>query len=156
MDLKDAGPYIALYGAVVSTLVFAWNLVTWLTANRLQLFGRVNPNNYTADSAMTRFVAITIVNRGQVPTQLTNIRFVGYPNWIYRLLGRGAVSALPFGLVTADPSIKLPYKLDRGGSFECYVQAAQLIELSKRMRTVHCHVAHSMDNNDLRIRARIQ
>lgn len=79
--------FIAIYAAVVATGVLLWDAYTWRRTERVRLVGRVMTNaiavgGYSPTDRSTKYVSLTVDNRGHLGCTITHFSVVQYQNWL--------------------------------------------------------------------------
>ena len=142
---------IAIYGAVLSTVVAGWNIYKQVTRGP-KLVGSVTPNMNEFDATLlgvNSCVDLILSNRGNAETTITNVVVLCYKNrldrWGRKYSKRATITRSP-------PRYKLPYKLGTGHEFRCLLlQDAELEEWSRKYLSYLC-VCHSMSNRPVHFR----
>jgi hypothetical protein len=66
-ESADAATYVAIYAAVVATAAFVWNVAQAIRARRRDVLVTMRLAWSDEDGDLRRTVAVTIINRGQIP-----------------------------------------------------------------------------------------
>lgn len=108
---------IAVYAAVVATLVLFWDIFKWKRSGPRILL-EVSPNmNIHGDHRIpedVQHISIRAINKGDGPTSITHLGFYRYKNWIQRLFGKPDAQ-----YTVADTGFSsLPYRLDPGTTWD--------------------------------------
>ena len=156
----DLAIAIAIYGAVVSTLVALWNWYAWRRSNRLHLVGYTSPEmemgylaamNMGADPA-AKYLTLCVSNRGHVPCTVNTVWLLSYSNWWGYLRHRHTTSIHVQRPASELFGCSVPYKLDRAGEFRAIaLQNADLEGLSRTTR-LYMAISHSMSKKPFRVR----
>ena len=152
--------FIAIYGAVVATLVALWNAYTWRRSNRLHLTGYTSADmEFDYHGAMragadphARFLALCVSNRGNVPCTVNTVWILAYPSWWAYWRRKHSVSIAVLRPMSETFGCPVPFKLDRAGEFRAV--AHQNDELVTMSRNSHLYMAisHSMSKHPFRVR----
>jgi hypothetical protein len=133
---------VAWWGAVVATLVFAWDIYKW--ANRgARLEYSVKTNMKTigdqAQKDMT-FVTVRVSNTGDRSTTIENMGFLHYENWFLRLRRKPSFAAVVSNVGAPNP---IPYEITPGGIWDGMAQQNKdLISMANKGR-LYCCIYHS-------------
>lgn len=146
----DATDYIAIYAAIVATVVLAWDIYKWLRSERLRLNGRVSRNMMfvgatNPEGGEERFILLNVENRGAISCTVTNVVLTHYKTsieWIRRKPSTNAV--IPH---SNEYGYSLPYKLEpHGGQFRSMVlQTDELVEWAN-VGKLYIGICHTMSS----------
>lgn len=134
MDWKFVGELnlVAIYAAIVSTLVLFWQIFTDVRAGaRVQV--SVTPNMKTfggglGESSET-YCVLNATNVGTADTTITHVIMLAYDNWWQRLRGRPSKSFIVNHQSAAQP---IPFVLEVGRTFMSLgIQNAEVEALSR-------------------------
>jgi len=151
---------IAIYGAVVATLVAIWNAYTWRRGNRLHLTGYTSGDmEFDYHGAMqagvdpeTRFVALCISNRGHVPCTVNTVWLLSYPSWWAYLRRKHKASIAVLRPMSERFGCAVPYKLERAGEFRAIALQNEKLEEMSRSSRLCMAISHSMSKYPFRVR----
>jgi hypothetical protein len=133
---------VAWWGAVLSTVVFLWDIYKWRTAGpkpRLRVQTGMEMLNAPEHEGKTLLV-IEVVNYGERPTTITNAVLVSYTSVLSRLRKRhDKVFVIPI------PSREqpLPFELKPGSIWRGMGVQEQGLEDAAKNGYLYCLVAHS-------------
>lgn len=148
MDNTD---YIAIYAAIVATIVLLWDIYKWLWSARLRLTGRVSTNMMILDSmnptgSEERYIVLNVENRGGIPCTVTNVVLAHYKTGIEWIRGKPSSNAV----ITHSNEFgySLPYKLEPyGGEFRSKVlQTDELVDWGND-GYLYIGICHTMSKN---------
>jgi hypothetical protein len=148
MDMKDLVP---IYAAVLSTVVFSWQVFTWwATGPRLR--GKTAANVQIIAGGKRDdivYVTLNVANVGTQPTTVTNVLVYCYKNRWARLRDR----RMRQGLVTSGaPAHPVPSVLEVGKTFLALVQQTPDFEEWTRTMLTYIVIVHSFSRRNLLIR----
>ena len=143
---------VAIYAAALSTCVAIWNFYQWWVKGP-KLTGYLSPNmsvlgGFVPDEKS--YVVLTVINRGDATTTITNLGLLGYSSWLNYLRGKPAKAGViqPGGSLSSP----VPSQLAPGHEFKGFaIQDSDLVEWSKAQLLFMC-VWHSMSNKPFRVR----
>lgn len=146
---------VAIYAAVVASVVLVWDVVKWWTAKRVKLVGRTSsgmiffyPGGHP--NLDEQFIALNVDNRGQIACELQLLHLAAYKNVLDQWRGRECKSAVvndPFAHV---PASSLPRRLEPGASYRGLCQQTpELVRWSREYR-LYMAVQHSMAKHSFR------
>lgn len=151
-SLADKIDPVAVYAAIVATLVLIWDVIKWLRAGP-RLHGKAQGNmqiagGYPRDSSS--YIVFTVFNRGSANVTLTNLGIVAYASPWQRFRGK---SAHTFIVNTAGAvGCSVPYVLKAGEQFMTLArQDDELNELSRTHR-LYGQLFHSQSDSPLMLR----
>lgn len=106
--------FIALWGAILSTVVFLWDIYKWRTAGpklRFVMQAYMEPVNWPEHDGK-RFITFTVTNYGDRPTTITDLGYFYYRNrrWISRKTPPDKCALV----VGPSPAQPLPFELKPG------------------------------------------
>lgn len=151
VHLSDKVDPVAIYAAVISTLVLGWQIYVWLnTGPRLRLSANPNmemyggvvpdPNTYTV---------LKVTNVGRQRTTITHVILLSYSGWWNRLWKRQAKSFIVNHAVSAYP---IPHVLEIGETFmSMAIQDGDLVKLS-RETLLYMGVHHAFSERAVLVR----
>ena len=113
---------LAIYAAIVSTIVFVWDIIKWRRKERVRLSGRVSANMEPMGSAVTprtkgkKYVSLHVDNRGYIPCEISHMVILIYDSW-WKVIRRNPCKSA----VIVDPMVEwtgkpLPFRLESGGT----------------------------------------
>jgi hypothetical protein len=151
--MADKRFIVAWWGAILSTIVFLWDIYKWRTAGpklRLRVQTGMEIRNAPEHEGKTLLV-IEVVNYGERPTTITNAILVSYSSALSRLRKRhDEVFVIPI------PSREqpLPFELKPGSIWRGMGVQEQGLEDAARDGYLYCLVAHSHRGAPLKRRVR--
>ncbi len=99
-----ASDYAAWWGAVIATLVLAWDVVKWRTAGaRLRMTAvpdREAWGNWPAEVLEKTYVAVEVVNVGDRKTELTHLFLTYFPSLWHRIRRKSTRT-----MIVANPAL---------------------------------------------------
>src|SRR6266702_2994411 len=87
----SASDWAAWWGAILATIVFAWEIVKWFRAGpRLRV--RTAPEMQMEDGcgglSPEKYITFSVVNVGDAPTTVTHLFLTYYSSWLRRVFRR--------------------------------------------------------------------
>ncbi len=149
---------LAIYAAIVSTVVFVWDVVKWRRQERLCLVGRVTANMVPAGSALTsqaqakQYISLHVDNRGHIACEISHMGILIYDNWWKATRGRVFKAATILDPMTIWTQKHLPYKLECGGTYWGLLEQTPELERWSREKKFYVCVAHNMSNRPFKVR----
>jgi|WetSurMetagenome_2_1015567.scaffolds.fasta_scaffold60446_2 hypothetical protein len=144
-------PYIAVYGAVISTIALAWNIYRQITSGP-KLIGSIVPVSSEFIAPLMGVDAcfdLVVSNRGHAETVITNIVILCYKSRLDRWRGKYVKQAT---ILSSPPKYDLPYKIGLGHEFRCRLSLdAELKGWMQKYRAFVC-VWHSMGDRPVHYR----
>ena len=144
--------WLALYGACVSTFAICWAIYQWWTRGP-RLAGHSSANvvfiNSSTVQSQQKHIFVTVSNRGNEPTTITNLALLGYNTWVQYLRDRPSFTAvIPNGL----SGYPLPGPLPVGSEWRSMcVQNAEL-EQHTRSKVMCFAIYHTFSQKAYRVR----
>lgn len=141
--------FLAVWGAVVSTIALLWQIFQWTRANP-RIAAKVQMNE-SHSSASDDWISFELRNRGGKPTTIEEIMFVDHESWWSRLAGYpnrieniyvSHKSTMPLPIVL-DPgevwkgTCPLDEEYERGGLGRTRRQRFEVGQLFYRIRCAH-------------------
>jgi len=151
LTLADKIDPIAVYAALVATLVFAWNIYVWRNSGpRLNVTASMNMliiGGYGEEDDKM-FLVVRATNIGGKRTTITNVLILSYKNFWEWLRNRPSFTAI---FNNTEPAFPLPYVLDVGHNF---MNKADQAELTGRIRDTYFYagVEHSFSKKPVMVR----
>ena len=123
----DATDIIAVYGAIVATAVFGWDIYKWRISGARLCLSIVQ--HQVKD---LRHIRVTATNRGDKPTTISRSAFLYYKGWL-----SWAKSLLPLIQGKPDKSFPrrdtaLPRDIKRGGEWGIVILDEEIKEIPKQ------------------------
>ena len=143
---------VAWWGAILSTIVFAWDIVKWrLSGPRLRftVSGNMKTINIPEYEGKT-LISAEVINYGDQPTTVTNMGFVYYGSR-WNLFRNRPTTA--FFIANPSLSQRIPFELKQGNP-PWIGFAEQTDDVGKMAREGYliCHVYHTHSRRPLRRR----
>lgn len=133
---------VAIYAAVVSTLVFMWQVyVHFREGPRLRV--RANPNmRFVQDGGLSKesYIMINVSNRGSSDTTITHVVAFAYDGWLKRLRSKPSVTMI---INHDSASYPIPYVLEVGRMFSSMARQTPDIEELSRTKHLYVGIYHS-------------
>jgi hypothetical protein len=149
---------VAIYAAVVATIVLLWDIYKWWHSERLKLDGFVSPDMTTFGSATTpdtegkTFSTIRVQNRGSVPCVIQLVMLVAYKNLFPQLRGKPSLKAVVDHSSIFGP--RLPCRLEKGQEFSSAVIQDEEFEKMSREQRLFMGVTHTMSSKPFLVRVK--
>ena len=151
--MADKTNIVAWWGAILSSIVFLWDIYKWRTAGpklRLRVQTGMEKLNAPEYEGKTLLI-IEVVNYGERPTTITNAVLVSYSSFLSRLRKRhDRVFVIPI------PSREqpLPFELKPGSIWRGMGVQDRSLEDAARSGCLYCLVAHSHRSAPVRQRVK--
>lgn len=150
---------VAIYAAVVATVVLVWDVVKWRSQGPRLRLRTVVPavivgRRSTKEVSTTTLATVTAVNVGDAPTTVTGLHLTYWPSWWKRLLRYGAEHMVVLDPALSGSAYGVPHELGRGQE---WIGAASYDGEVKEMVEegyLYFDVYHSMGKKPARIRVR--
>lgn len=141
---------IAVYAAVIATLVLFWDVFKWLSRGpKLKVDLLPNREIYGASFQKLEdkeFVIIKIYNRGETTTQITNISLTLYKSKWKKFTNKPLKC---FVIPKPEITQEIPYKLNSGDEWTGRIeQNADLEEMAKNGILI-CEIRHSFSDKPI-------
>ncbi|HML29240.1 MAG TPA: hypothetical protein PKE16_10450 [Hyphomicrobium sp.] len=147
---------IAIYAAIVATGVLVWDVYKWRRTERVRLVGRVMTNaiavgGYPPGDRKTKYVCLTIDNRGHLACTITHFIVLHYKSWFHELRGNSDFQALVN--THGGQGNDVPYELRPGGkSFMGTALQTKEIEDLSRAGRLYIAIIHTLADKPFRVR----
>jgi hypothetical protein len=149
--ISEQPNFIALYAAGLSTIIALWNFYQWWIKGP-KLVGRAASNMVTYGGAPqdgNTYCVLTVSNRGDAPTTVTNLGLLGYKSRLQYLINRHSKAAV---ITAGGLGHPVPCQLVPGNEFTGFaIQNAELEKWSRDHLLFMC-MWHSMSNKPFRVR----
>ena len=154
--MQSATDIIAIYAAVIATGVLLWDVYKWRRTERVRLAGRIMTNaivvdGYSPADRNTKYVCLTIDNRGHLGCTITHFIIIHYKNWLNQIRGKPDLQ----GLVNAHggQGNEVPYELRPGGKsfMGTALQTKEIEDLSRKGR-LYIAIIHTLADKPFRVR----
>jgi len=153
LTLADKIDPIAVYAALVATLVFAWNIYVWRNSGpRLNVTASMNMLiiGGSPEEESKTFLIVGATNVGSKKTTITNILIISYDNIWQRFRNRPSSTAIFNNVGGWYP---IPYVLDVGHNFSSKADQAGLVG-KIRDSYFYAGVAHSFAKKPVMVRVK--
>jgi hypothetical protein len=143
---------VAIYAAALSTVVAIWNFYQWWSKGP-KLTGYTSPNMSVIGGIVpdpNTYLILTVSNRGDASTTITNLGLLGYANWCDYVRGKTTQAAV----ITPGGGLGsvIPYQLAPGGEFKGFaIRDSDIVNWSKKHLLFMC-VWHTMSNKPFHTR----
>jgi len=139
---------IALWGAIVATLVLIWDIYKWKTSGPHVRF-KVSPNKIVIGDVTregNKYISAEAINIGARPTTITNLVFQYYENYIKMLFHKPSIS-----MIVNNPSTsqRLPYMLKPGDVWLGLALQTSEIETYAKKGYLVCGLCHSHSDKEI-------
>lgn len=145
---------LAWWGAVLATIVFAWDIYKWKTAGaKLSLSVQAGMRGFnTPEFGDSDLIVASVANVGDRATTITHMAMLHYPNFLSWLRGKPAATFLIPQPSTVNPT---PYMLAPGGTWlGVGLQDSNTEQMAKNGR-LYCHIYHSVSSRPVKARVKI-
>jgi len=145
---------IAIYAAVVSTVVFGWDIVKWRRQERLRLVGHASANVIVGPpfGANIFYISLQVDNRGHIPCQISSVIMWVYENRFDVLRKKTCAAFVVIDTKTDWTGQKLPYRLGPGDTYRGLCEQTTELERLSREKLLYIGVAHSMAKRPFMVR----
>jgi hypothetical protein len=142
---------IAMYAAVLSTVIAVWEFIKWRGRNAIKMMCTPNMLFFPSRDKQ-KYIVVKVINRGDRPTTITHMLGYHWKSRLERLLDRKKRKANAF-IVNSD---NVPKVIQPGE--EWMGQALQNSEIEKMASEgcLYMGVIHSMGNKEILRRVKIQ
>lgn len=133
---------VAWWGAILSTVVFAWDVIKWRLAGpklRLSVNSGMESVGIPEYEGHT-LISATVVNYGDRPTTLTHMVFAHYKNFWNLLRNRTDKNVF---VGNPNLSSQMPYELGPGAMWNGIAFQDKIIETATRHGYLVCQIFHS-------------
>jgi len=141
---------IAIYAAVVATIVLVWDIYKWWRSERLRLSGRVSPNMMMVSAvnpgeSEKQYIILNVENRGAISCTVTNVVLAHYKTSIEWIRRKPSTNAVINHI--SEYGYSLPYKLEpHGGEFRSMVlQTDELVDWAND-GSLYIGICHTMSS----------
>jgi hypothetical protein len=153
LTLADKVDPVAIYAAIVATMVFAWNIYVWRNSGpRLNVSATMNMLilGGSHEEESKTFLIVRATNIGSKKTTITNVLVTSYANIWQRLLRRPNWTAV---FNNVGNNFPIPYVLDVGHDFMSRADQADLVD---RIRDTYFYagIAHSSAEKPVMVRVK--
>lgn len=143
---------VALYAAVVSTIVLLWEWFKWWRGEA-SFEVTANPNMFDLSSDIDQInplIAIEVRNTGKVPTTITHVVLMAYKSPVHRLFDKPAKKAI----VNSGTAQRVPCEVQSGGRFLATGQQNDLVIGWSQHYALYAGVSHTLSRRPLLARIR--
>ncbi|MDP1637244.1 MAG: hypothetical protein Q8K74_00265 [Candidatus Nitrotoga sp.] len=148
----DLTGFLAIWGAVMSTVAIVWDIYKWRTTGpnlQMRLMTGMETYNIPEYEGMTLIVAV-VTNRGDRPTTI-NILGLAYYNAWWKAILRKKASASAF-IATPSTTQRVPFELKSGIEWSGMIEQSKELETWAREGYLYVTVYHSHDKKPMRQR----
>lgn len=151
---------VAIYAAVVSTIVLVWDIIKWRQQRRLQLVGRVTSGMVLQGGGINlhnlekSYISLQVDNRGQVACEVQSVVLLAYTNLFNALRGKLYKSAVILDPMSELTQKRLPFRLEQGSTYWGLVEQTPEIEELSRSARVYIGITHNMAKRPFKVRLR--
>ncbi|MES2207284.1 MAG: hypothetical protein V4525_10905 [Pseudomonadota bacterium] len=133
---------VAWWGAIVSTVVFLWDIYKWRTSGaKIRMSVQTGMKSINIPIFEGKNLTITnVINYGDRPTTITNVALQYYSSWyaFYRKKPKKS-----FVLPNPNPSYPLPYELKQGAVWSAIGEQTEDIVQMANSGILVCELYHS-------------
>ena len=151
----NATEIAAWWGAVMATVVFAWDIYKWGTRGasvELGISSNMESFNYSSAMSGKTYIFIEAKNLGDAPTTITHLACIHYTTILSFLRKKQSKS-----LIIGNPGItKLPYVLKPGELWQGLIEQTTELEDMSRNGLLYSYVYHSTSKKPVRRRVIIE
>jgi hypothetical protein len=151
MDKLD---YVAVYAAVVSTIVLVWDIYKWATQGpkiHFEVYTKKRPADYEHPRLADDPLIVIATNRGDRPTTITSVTLRCYSN-IWTALLRRPMESLRFLAREESP---IPHELAPGAVWKFIARQEPKIVRMAATGLLYCTLEHSFSSRIVRRRVRL-
>ena len=147
----------AWIGAVVAILVFCWEVYKELKSGA-RLGVKVRPNMRYFDGkslSSDPHIAVTIVNKGNLPTTLTLLIVYMYSNHVMKILNKPAMNGAVVLQRAGSP--QMPHVLQPGRIWYGEIDQQQILKFKEEYdaKLLYIAVAHAFSERETKVRLRL-
>lgn len=153
MSEMSASDWAAWWGAIIATVVLAWDVFKWQKRRcdiRLSAF----PNMQSLRGGRIgsdKNICVEVTNNGDKITTLTHLVVKHYKNRLAYLRRKPSMQ----GLVPSPLGQPLPYELAPGKRWAGLVDQRRLEEITPDIRYLYCGIYHTASNRAKMIRVKL-
>jgi len=145
--------FIALYGALISTIVLLWDIYKWKNSGP-KIIGKIKTNMIGIDDLKYKnenLILVTISNIGDKPTTVTSLTLSFYNSAISKIL---KISKNHYWVETPSYSNPTPYLLRSGSEWTGIVVQNEKFEKLSKTGILICsiHFSHTKKCTDFRVK----
>lgn len=138
---------VAIYAAIVSTIVFLWELYKWFTSGpKLKLHITLSVQVRKISRVDQPLVMLEVSNIGDRPTTISSVFFIGYDNWFKRFVGKPSLQAIVNYGHDDYPKLlipQLPKKLEVGDTFNHVCLQDEFVISNSTKKLFYLGVSHA-------------
>lgn len=148
----DLTGFLAIWGAVLSTLAIAWDVYKWRTSGP-QISMRLSTNMQSIsvpEYEGKTLISATVTNRGDRPTTITHFAIAYYDSWWKSFIKKRRTKAA----IVATPSLaqRLPFELKAGAEWIGLGEQNQDISRWAKEGWLYVEIYHSHADKPVRKR----
>lgn len=149
MDKDNITTFLAVWGAIVSTIVLVWDVYKWRRTGHPKLIIRASGNLRDAHSNNSqKYISVKVTNIGDKPTTIGLITYRYYKTkpgkWRRQWPEQRGFFNKPM-----NASAELPYKLEVGAEWSCLAVQTKEIEEMARNGYLYFEVEDTSTSNAL-------
>ena len=148
----DLTGFLAIWGAVLSTVAIVWDVYKWRTTGpnlQMRLMTDMEPYNVPEYEGMTLVVAV-VTNRGDRPTTITHLGLAHYNAWWKAMLRKKATTSA--FIPTPSTTQRVPFELKPGVEWSGMIEQNKELEAMAREGWLYVTVYHSHERKPMRHR----
>lgn len=133
--------FIALYAAILSTIITVWEWRKWKNRNKIKL--QISPNMKTFPIEDGKeYILLRVSNKGETMTTITHVVAYYWPSRKDKLLKRNKIT-----MIINEPNI--PKTMQVGDTFMFQAVQNKTIEERAKEGFLYFGVVHSMSDNEV-------
>lgn len=151
INLADKLDPLALYAALLSTVIFVWEIIKWVRQGP-RLKGRANSGMKTFGMGYSddkTYVVLNVTNVGTEKTTITHVAIYGFKRWWSWLRTRPDKAGVVKHSIAAYP---IPYVLNVGEKFMSMCHQDDELEQWSRDYWLYAVIVHSFSDKPLLMR----
>lgn len=150
---------IAVYAAIIATLVLIWDIVKW-ASTRARLRVRVKYDMETFNLGPRKlqgkkFVLVTVTNVGSKPTTVQMLGLGSYANWLAKLIVKRSRASVIIQPILDARMQSLPHRLDHGDEWTGIIAQNNELQDWANSEKLYAEIYHSLGKRPVRARINI-
>lgn len=138
---------VALYAAILSTIIAVWELIKWRARNRVEV--RCNPNMiFMPSTDKKKYVVTNVINKGEFPTTITHLLMFYWKNRADKVFNRNRQSFI----VNSD---QVPKILNPGEQWMGQALQDDNVEKMASEGLLYFGIVHTMGKKEILRRVKI-
>ncbi|UCV02774.1 hypothetical protein [Dechloromonas denitrificans] len=148
----DLTGFLAIWGAVLSTIAIGWDVYKWRTSGpqlSMRLMTGMEAYNFPEYEGKT-LIVVVVTNRGDRPTTITHLALAYYDSW-WKAMLRKKASASGW-IATPSTTQRVPFELKPGVEWSGMIEQNAELETWAHDGWLYATLYHSHDKKPIRHR----